>query len=443
MNQVRQTAVAAPDEATTIAAEAYVYAYAPLFNYKTLFQQTQDFSFPGYIGGFGRFRHYARGFRPEDTDIVTPSNDTPYSWAWLDLRAEPSVLSVPAIPTRYYVLQWFDMYTHNFSYVGSRATGVDAGNYLFAGPGWDGNVPDGITAVLRSETDIIGTLTRTAWTGPDEQQELQRVQRQYRLTGLSEFAGSRPPAPPPALSFPAWDDTRVHTPEFINYLNFILQFCPEVPAEAELRQRFARIGIAAGRPFDTAGLDPTLRAAITAGIAWGGKELEASIAAARSSADYFGTREFLGQDYALKRATAAAMGIYGNSKEEAVYTPWQIDADGQPLDGGSRYVLHFAAEQVPPVEFFWSLTMYNLPQRQLVDNPLDRYAIGSRTTGLTTEEDGSVNIYIQAQSPGKDKESNWLPAPGVGAFYMILRMYGPLGSLVDGSWVAPQPQRVT
>ena len=137
------------DEAKKIATEAYLYAYPMLYNYKTLFQQAADPSFPGYVGGFNRFRHYSRGFTPADKDIVTPSNDTPYSWAWLDLRTEPMVVSVPASPDRYYVQQWFDLYTHNFAYIGSRATGTAAGHYLFVGPDWKGETPVGITKVLR------------------------------------------------------------------------------------------------------------------------------------------------------------------------------------------------------------------------------------------------------------------------------------------------------
>jgi hypothetical protein len=150
-------------EAEKIASDAYLYAYAMLYNYKTLFQQVMDPSFAGYIGGFDRFRNYSRAYTPTDTDIVTPSNDTPYSWAWLDLRAEPMVVSVPASKDRYYVLQWFDLYTHNFAYIGSRATGNEAGDYLIAGPDWHGKVPAGIRKVLHSETQIVGTLTRTAW----------------------------------------------------------------------------------------------------------------------------------------------------------------------------------------------------------------------------------------------------------------------------------------
>jgi hypothetical protein len=427
-----------PSDNQTTAADAYIYGYAMLYNYKTMFQQAVDPSFPGYVGGFGRFRHYSRGFTPADADIVTPSNDTPYSWAWLDLRAEPWVVSLPAID-RYYVLQWFDLYTHNFAYLGSRATGSESGNYLFAGPGWNGEVPKGITKVIRAETDFVGTLTRTSWTGPEETEVLKAIQSTYRLMPLSEFAGTKPPSPAPALAFPAWDEARASSPDFISYLNFLLQFCPMPESERKLRERFAKIGIGAGQAFDAATLAPEARAALVVGIEDGKKRIDERIATTKSSADIFGTREFLGEDFAMKRAVAAAMGIYGNSKEEAYYTPYVADAEGKALDGTKRYVIHFAKEQVPPVKFFWSMTMYNLPQRLLVENPIKRYAIGSRTPGFKLNADGSADIYLQSESPGKDKESNWLPTPKEGPYYMVMRKYGPKGSLANGTWKAPLP----
>jgi hypothetical protein len=178
-------APSSPTEAREIASEAFLYAYPMLYNYKTLFQQAVDPSFPGFIVRFNRFRHYSRGFTPADKDIVTPSNDTPYSWAWLDLRAEPMVVSVPASSDRYYVLQWFDLYTHNFAYIGSRATGTEAGDYLFAGPGWRGETPSGIKKVFNAETEIVGTLTRTSWTGPEDHDGLVAMQRQYIGFGRS------------------------------------------------------------------------------------------------------------------------------------------------------------------------------------------------------------------------------------------------------------------
>jgi len=423
-----------------ITAEAYLYGYAMLYNYKTLFQQVMDPSFPGYIGGFNRFRHYSRGYTPADADIVTPSNDTPYSWAWLDLRAEPMVVSVPAAPDRYYVLQWFDLYTHNFAYIGSRATGTEAGNYLLAGPGWNGPTPPGIKQVLRSETAIVGTLTRTAWAGPDDRDGLVAMQRQYRIRPLSEYLGEKPPAPAPKLQFPAWDEARASSVSFVDYLNFILQFTPTPSSEKETMARFAKIGIGAGRTFDPATLKPDTRQAMERGIADAKKQLDAQIAKTTSSVDLFGTREFLGKDYIMRRDVGAAMGIYGNSKEEAYYTAYAVDADQKPLDGSKKYVLHFTKEQVPPVKYFWSMTMYRLPERLLVDNPIERYAIGSRTNGLKTNADGSVDIYLQATSPGKNKEPNWLPTPSSGNYYMVLRMYGPEGALAAGKWQAPQPK---
>lgn len=426
-------------EAQAIAADAYLYAYPMLYNYKTLFQQVKDPSFPGYVGGFNRYRHYARGFTPADTDIVTPSNDTPYSWAWLDLRSEPMVVSVPAAPDRYYVLQWFDLYTHNFTYVGSRATGLEAGDYLFAGPHWSGETPEGIKAVFKAETEIVGTLTRTAWTGETDRAGLVAQQRQYRIRPLSEFAGTKPPAPAPEFIFPAWDEARANAATFISYLNFILQFSPKVATEQEAMARFARIGIGAARPFDAQSLDPSMLKAIEAGVAEGQSRLQAQVAKSTSSVDLFGTRAFLGEDYVMRRAVGAAMGIYGNSKQEAQYGGFALDADGKPLDGAKAYVLHFTKDQVPPVKYFWSLTMYSLPQRLLVANAIDRYSIGSRTQGLKTNPDGSVDIYLQSASPGKDRESNWLPTPASGNYFMALRMYGPEGSLAEGRWQSPQP----
>jgi hypothetical protein len=422
-----------------IASEAYLYAYPMLYNYKTLFQQALDPSFPGYIGGFNRFRHYSRGFTPADKDIVTPSNDTPYSWAWLDLRTEPMVVSVPASPDRYYVLQWFALYTHNFAYIGSRATGTEAGNYLFSGPGWSGETPTGVKQVFSAETQIVGTLTRTSWNGPEDHDGLVAMQRQYRIRPLSEYVGGKPPRPAPTFLFPAWDEARANSIGFIEYLNFVLQFAPLVASEKASLDRFAKIGIGPGRPFDAATLDPAIREAIEAGVKEGSDRLQAAIAKTTSSVDLFGTRAFLGADYVMRRAVGAAMGIYGNSKEEAYYAAYVLDADKQPLDGSKNYVLHFSKDQVPPVKFFWSMTMYDLPGRLLVENPINRYAIGSRTKGLKTNPDGSVDIYLQAAQPGPDKESNWLPTLPNRPFYLILRMYGPEGALAEGKWQAPQP----
>jgi hypothetical protein len=337
------------------------------------------------------------------------------------------------------VLQLFDLYTHNFAYIGSRATGSEAGDFLFVGPDWNGETPKGIKQIIRAETQIVGTLTRTAWTGEADREALVSMQRQYRIRPLSEYAGSQAPGPAPVHQFPAWDEARANSIGFISYLNFILQFAPPVASEKAALDRFAKIGIGPGRKFEAATLDPAIRDSIEAGIEDGKAKLQAAIDATTSSVNLFGTREFLGTDYVMRRAVGAAIGICGNSKEEAYYTPYSTDAAKQPLDGSRSYILHFSKEQVPPVRFFWSMTMYDLPGRLLVSNPIKRYAIGSRTKGLKTNADGSVDIYLQSMSPGADKESNWLPTPPKGPFYMVLRMYGPQGSLASGSWQPPQP----
>jgi hypothetical protein len=426
-----------PDEARRIAKEAWLYAYAPIQGYQTFFNQTQNKAFPGYVGGFNRFRHYSRSATPADKDIVTPNNDTPYSWAWLDLRPEPMVLSLPAVPApRYYVNQWFDLHTHNFAYTGVRATGREAGHYLFAGPNWNGTVPDGITKVFRAETDFVGTLTRTQLDGPDDVPAMQKLQAEYKLTPLSKFAGHPSPPAAPDVPWPAWDTARAEGIGFISYLNALLPFMPIAPSETEMFERFSKIGIAAGQEFDPEKLDAGIRRAIEEGVAASAKELKETALTQTDSKAFFGTREELGRDYIMERSMGAMLGIYGNTKEEAVYASQQTGPDGKVLDGTKHWVLRFATGELPPANEFWSITMYKLPERLLCENPIDRYSISDRTAGLQQGADGSLEIYIQNENPGPDKASNWLPAPD-GPFFFVARFYGPKASLIDGTWKLP------
>jgi len=435
--QAQKTAALTPAEARAIAKEAWLYAYAPIQGYQTLYNQTQNKEFPGYVGGFNRFRHYARSATPADKDIVTPNNDTPYSWAWLDLRAEPLVLSLPAVPApRYYVNQWFDLYTHNFAYTGVRATGREAGTYLFVGPRWKGAVPKGMTKVFRAETEFVGTLTRTQLAAPDDLPAMQAVQAQYKLTPLSQFTGKPTPQPAPTVAWPVWDAKKAEGIGFIAYLNALLPFMPTVPSEKATFARFAKIGIGPGKPFDPAKLDPATRSAIELGIADAPKELREKALAQSTSKGFFGTRSELGTDYIMYRSMGAMLGIYGNSTDEAVYASQQTGPDGKVLDGSRHWVLRFEPGQLPPVNEFWSITMYNLPERLLVENPINRYSVGDRTAGLKQGPDGSLEIYIQNDNPGPDKASNWLPAPK-GPFFFVARFYGPKQAAMDGTWKLP------
>ncbi len=426
-----------PEEVRAITAEAYIYAYPMIDNYRTMVKQAIDPTAPEYIGGFNVIKNYSEPFTPENRGVVTPNNDTPYSWARLDLRADPFVITVPAVGhDRYYVLQWIDLYTYVVGYVGVRATGFGGGSYLIAGPGWEGETPEGIDGVLRSETQFVALLGRTLLEGPDDVPTLAAIQSQYRLEALSQFLAHVPPHVAPEVDWLPWDEAALTTRLFLPYLTFLLLFCqPPHPSEADLMQRFARLGIVPGAEFAVESLSPAIQQAIDGGVADAIADMESVLARTVSSNGLFGSREELGNDY-MKRAVAANKGLYGNAVEEAWYGGWETGSDGKPLDGFRHYRLRFAAEALPPAQFFWSATMYSLPDRLLVANPINRYSIGDRTKGLHYEEDGSLTIDISNASPGADQEANWLPAPE-GPFTVILRIYGPKPELLDGSWQLP------
>jgi hypothetical protein len=419
-----------PEEARGIAKQAYIYAFAMLENYQTFHKQVVDADASEYVGGFWRFRHYAQVFTPENRDVVTPNNDTPYSWAWLDLRSEPWVVSVPTVPdNRYYVMQWFDLFTHNFAYMGSRTTGNGAGDYLFAGPRWNGTVPAGIRQVFRTETDIIGTLARTALSGPEDVPNVRAIQHGYRLRPLSEYAATRPPAPKPVIDFPAYDRARARSEDFIGYLNVLLQFTqPPHPSEVDLMASFAKIGIGPGLPWNKETVDPALLAAIKAGAADGQAAINERAATTLDSSTMFGTREFLANDY-IRRSVGADKGLYGNSREEAWY-------GGFIGHGDKPSKMHFAAGELPPAAFFWSLTLYTLPDRGLYANPQQRYSLGDRSKGLVYGPDGSLTVYLGHASPGEAHEANWIPAPA-GPYSLVARVYGPKPEILAGQWKLP------
>lgn len=431
-SQVNPTA---PDEFRALTAQAWLYAYPLLMHYQTMEKQVLDPAAPAYVGGFNRFRHYSELYTPQNREIVTPNNDTPYSWAWLDLRSEPQVLSVPAVAAdRYYVHQLVDQYTHNFAYVGVLSTGREAGEYLIAGPGWQGETPAGIKAVLRSETEIVMVLGRTGLKDPEDMPAVRALQQQYRLRALHEYAGTAAPSAAPAIAWQAWDSKTGLGPGFISQLNQILALCPTHPSEQVLRAQFMKIGIVPGQGFDLAALSAEQRQALIAGIQDAQAQMQAAAAKVRTTLGLFGTREAMHNNY-LNRALAVAIGIYGNSVQEAFYTGSKLDSQGQPLMGGRRYTLRFAPGQLPPASEFWSLTLYDLPDRQLVANPIDRYCLSSRDH-LQVDADGGMTLHVQGAAPG-DSLGNWLPAPQSGAFTLILRLYGPSQDVIERRWQMP------
>jgi hypothetical protein len=437
-----------PAEARALAKEAYTYGYSLIDNYRIQHAFFVDRNNADYKGPWNTLINTARVFGPEDKAIQTPNADTPYSYVGADLRAEPLVLTMPAVDkNRYYTAQFVDLYTHNFAYVGSRTTGNDAGHFLLVGPDWKGDTPAGIKGVIRSETELAFVFYRTQLFGPADIDNARKVQAGYKVQPLSAWLGQSAPKPAPAIDFikPLTVEQQRNSPEFIEVLNFVLRFCPTHPSERELMQRFARLGVGAGLGFDAKTLSPELRQAIQDGMADAWVEQDElqklSIAGKLSSSDLLGSREELKNNY-LYRMRGTFAGIYGHSKEEALYPAYLADAAGQRLDGANRYVLRFRADQLPPVNAFWSLTMYQLPSRLLVANPLERYLINSpMLPDMKRDADGGLTLTIQRESPGKDKESNWLPAP-VGPFFMAMRLYWPKAEALNGQWKKPELERV-
>jgi hypothetical protein len=434
-------------EARAIARDAYVYGLPMVDQYRVMYAYSVDKTNPQYQGPFNSILNIARVFTPDDTAFVTPNSDTPYSFAGLDLRSEPVVITVPKMEkNRYFVFQLMDLYTFNFAYIGSRTTGNNGGNYLIAGPGWKGATPKGITNVVHSETSLVSVVGRTQLFNPDDLDNVKKIQAGYKVQPLSAFEGTQapPPAPPVDWIKPIPPTEERTSLGFFNELAFLLQFAqPPHASEIALRKRFAEIGIEPGKPFDASALSPALQAALKQGMLDGQKAIDERRASLHGKTDQlFGDRAFLKNDY-VARATGTQVGIGANSRDEALYPILDHDAKGEALDGSKhKYMLRFAKGQQPPVNAFWSITMYDLPQQLLVKNPINRYLINSpMLPHMKTDPDGGLTIYIQADSPGKDKESNWLPAPK-GPFVTFMRYYWPKPALLDGQWKTPAIQRV-
>jgi hypothetical protein len=420
-----------PAETKAIAEEGFIYGLPIVMNYAVMYEYAVDKGNPEFKAPFNQIKNEARVFTDEDTAIITPNSDTPYSFLWMDLRAEPMVLSVPAVEkSRYYAVMLCDGNTYNYGYIGSRATGSEAGDYMVAGPDWKGQTPAGIKKVFRSTTQFSVAGYRTQLLNPADMPNVVKIQAGYKAQPLSAYLKQSAPAAAPAVDFPKINKEMVKT-GFFDYLAFALQFAPAGPEEREIRAKLARLGVEAGKKGDFAALSPEQKAAVMAGV----KEGEAKIAKYLESGQkningwkvgsLFGDSAFYKGDW-LKRAAAAQGGIYGNDAAEAMYPMTKTLADGEPLDASKHnYTLTFAAGQFPPVNAFWSVTMYDGKSQLLIKNPINRYLINSpMLPQMKKNADGGVTLYIQKDSPGADKESNWLPAPN-DLVYLVMRLYWP------------------
>ncbi len=443
-----------PVETKAIAEEGFIYGLPIVMNYAVMYEYAIDKGNPEFKAPFNQIKNEARVFTYKDTAIVTPNSDTPYSFLWMDLRSEPMVISVPEVEKgRYYAVQLEDGNTFNYGYIGSRSTGNEAGHYMVTGPDWKGETPAGIKKAFHSTTQFSVAGFRTQLFNPEDMPNVEKIQAGYKVQPLSAFLKKPAPSAAPEIEWPKINKDMVKT-GFFDYLAFALQFAPPGPEEKEIRAKLARLGVEAGKPFDFKTLSAEQKAAAVEGMKTGEAKVKNYLTKGQKTVNgwkigsLFGDRAFFNGDW-LKRAAGAQGGIYGNDAIEATYPMSRVDADGETLDGSKHnYTLTFPAGQLPPVSAFWSVTMYDGKSQLLIENPINRYLINSpMLPNMKKNKDGSLTLYIQKESPGADKEANWLPAPD-DTIYLVMRLYWPKTedpSILppgEGTWKPPGIVRV-
>ncbi len=436
-------------EVRAIAEKGFVYGLPLVMNYAIMNAFSVNRESGQFKAPFNQIHCEANVFTHENTAVVTPNSDTPYCLLWVDLRAEPMVVSVPAVPkSRYYSVHLCDGNTFNYGFIGTRTTGPEAGDFLIVGPDWNGETPAGIKKVFRSSTQQSIVIFRTQLFSPADLPGVAKVQAGYKTQPLSAFLKQPPPATAPAIDFPKIDDAMLKA-NFFDYLDFALTFAPPGPEEKEIRAQLASIGVGPGRTFDFKDLSPEHKAAVLQGAKAGDAKVDQAVASFGKIINGWnvgsaqGDRSFFNGDWLL-RAVGARAGIYGLDAVEATYPLTRVDAAGEPLDSSKHaYTLTFAPDKLPPVNAFWSITMYDGTSQFLVKNPINRYLINSpMLPAMKKNPDGSLTLYIQKDSPGKAKESNWLPAPN-GPMFVVMRLYWPketppsIFPLGGGTWAPP------
>ena len=442
-------------KAKDIAEAGFIYGLPIVMGYGVMYEFAVDRNSGQFKAPFNQIANAANVFTYKDTAVVTPNSDTPYSVVWMDLRAEPLVLSVPAVdPKRYYSVMLCDGNTYNYGYIGTRATGSEAGDYMVVAPDWKGATPPGIKKVFQSSAQFSLAIYRTQLFSPDDLDNVKKVQAGYKAQTLSAYLNQPATAAAAAIDFPKIDKELAKT-NFFEYLDFVLQFAPAQENEKEIRAQLASIGVGPGKTFSFKDLPLEQKLEVALGMKEGEKKVDEAVANAGKAingwrvSSLFGDSAFFNGDW-LKRAAGAKGGIYGNDAAEAMYPARRTDSDGQTLDGSQHnYTLTFPARQLPPVNAFWSLTMYDGKSQLLIENPINRYLINSpMLPTMKTNADGSLTFYIQNKSPGADKESNWLPAPN-GPIYLVLRLYWPKAEppsilpVGESTWQPPDVKRVS
>jgi hypothetical protein len=435
-------------EAHAIGVDAYLYFY-PLVSMEVTRRQFTNLP-PGKELGKGPMNMFVNvpEYPPADFRGVVRSNfDTLYSVAWADLTKEPVVISVPDTGGRYYLLPMLDMWSDVFASPGWRTTGTQAGDFLLTPPGWSGTVPAGMTRIS-APTPMVWIIGRTKTDGPPDYEAVHKVQAGYKLTPLSNWG--KPPQPVEAKIDPTVDmktppkvqvDT-MSAGRYFAYAAELLKIHPPHGTDQPMIAQLKKIGIEPGKSFDIDKVDPAIRNGLNSApegaqklMAWKVPTLARVVNGWSMNTDTMGVYG----NYYLKRAIVAQVGLGANLPEDAVYPLNLGDESGKPLDGGNKYILHFDKGATPPTHAFWSITLYDQDGFQ-VGNVLNRFAVSSWMP-FVTNTDGSLDLYIQNDSPGKSREANWLPAPK-GPFNLTMRIYSPASDALTGKWSPPPVTRV-
>jgi hypothetical protein len=431
MSLSRYAAAAASEDASAIAQDAYIWGF-PLVLVESYYDLARQKGVS--VNRFAGKQHLSR---PADK-AVGPNIDTLYGYAWLDLTKEPQLLHVPDTNDRYYSIQLLDAYANTFAYVGRRATGTKEGTYAIVGPTWQGQLPSGVNRI-DAPTNLALAFTRTLVAGDADLPAAQAIQRQYALAPLSAYPRINPPDQLADADLSLFPISRLSTlgVQFFDNLAAGLATAPPPADDVLAVRRFAKVGIEpASHPSQVQ--DQTILSALRDAV----PAADARIKKADYSTKLNGwTVNYKITNFIkdpLLRASVNQYGPAAHIAQEALY--FGAKPEGQPLSGANKYVLKFNAGGLPPVDAFWSLTLYNAVDFALVENSISRYSIGDRTAGLVYGADGSLEIQIQNQAPALGK-SNWLPAPA-GPYQLVLRTYQPRPELFNGSYKLPPLQQV-
>ena len=445
--QARQITDSAQD-AYEIGVEAYIYLY-PLVTMDVTRRQMTNIE-AGKRPGFGPMNTFShmRAFPPADLKVVVrPNFDTLYSSGWLDLTSEPMIISAPDTGGRYYLLPMLDMWTDAFAVPGKRTSGTQPGRFAVVPPGWQGELPAGVRRI-DAPTPYVWIIGRTQTNGPKDYEAVHQVQDGYTVTPLSRWGKEPQPVtvkldPTVDMTTPTLEQVnKMPAGAYFTYAAELMKLHPPHLTDWSILARMQRIGLEPGKGFDIEILDPAVKQALERAPSDGLQSMQAKAPTlARVVNGWQMNTDTMGVygDYYLKRAIVAMVGLAANQPEDAIYPLAFADADGKPLNGDNNYVLHFDKQELPPVEAFWSVTMYDQDGFQAA-NPLNRFAIGDRDA-LQYNADGSLDLYLQHDSPGPERESNWLPAPR-GPLGVTMRLYAPKTEALDGRWVPPALQRV-